>query len=448
MTKTKGIAFIVSLSIIGMPLFSVSRMCAQTIYTRSARPVSVNTTLTGEFDIVLASGGPPPGIQITLPLVATGSNNFRQHFTIKKVDNTAGPVTIVSNPLDPAAANIDGQTSFSLVDLNQEVRLVSDGANWNVVSAVPKNVVNADTFPGANASAKIITARDSCPNTGCVIDARGLQGAQTISQTITLGLPNGGGKPVQLLLGAATFTTTACPAFELKGESTILEGLSEGNYNGTSSLTTLQVAAGGCSGASGPLVRISIDAGVRGGTIRRLRIDGQRQQTNTVTAGIEIFASQTFRNTIEDVTIGNVATGILVGNDVSSHRINRVVIAQVGTGLDFGQGNMRDMVVSNSTISGDVQAFVVGSTGGTISDISDAVAFTNCDMTASPNVTSPSRPNWIGLVRNVGGFHIAGGWYEFEDPPVAVSPGGLSRNNNVVTVTTTQPHKLTAANVG
>jgi hypothetical protein len=443
---TKRFGFIFALSIIGMPPLSVSRACAQTIYTRSVRTVNVDTPLDGTYDIVRANGG-QSGIQITLPLVATGSNNFRQHFTIKKVDSLPGPVTIAPNPLDPAAANIDGQTSFSLVDLNQEVRLASDGANWNVLNAVPKNVVNADTFPGADAGRKITAAITSCPLTGCVVDARGLQGAQTISETITLGLPNGG-KPVQLLLGAATFTTTACPAFELKGESTILEGLSEGNYNGTSSLTTLQVAAGGCSGASGPLVRISIDAGVRGGTIRRLRIDGQRQQTNTVTAGIEIFASQTFRNTIEDVTIGNVATGILVGNDVSSHRINRVVIAQVGTGLDFGQGNMRDMVVSNSTISGDVQAFVVGSTGGTISDISDAVAFTNCDMTASPNVTSPSRPNWIGLVRNVGGFHIAGGWYEFEDPPVAVSPGGLSRNNNVVTVTTTQPHKLTAANVG
>jgi hypothetical protein len=234
---TKRIGFIFALSIIGMPPLSVSRACAQTIFTRSVRTVNVDTPLDGTYDIVRANGG-PSGIQITLPLVATGSNNFRQHFTIKKVDNTPGPVTIVPSPLDPAATNIDGQSSFSLVDLNQEVRVASDGTNWNILSAVPKNVVNADTFPGADAGRKIAAAIGSCPLTGCVVDARGLQGAQTISETITLGLPNGGGKPVQLLLGAATFTTTetgsTTDSASLRAQSMIVLGTDADTVLGSS----------------------------------------------------------------------------------------------------------------------------------------------------------------------------------------------------------------------
>jgi hypothetical protein len=448
----KGVNMIKSTSrlrcwgLLGMPLFLACSVFAQpAIYPRRVNTPTDNPLSLDQHDIVLinASGG---ARIVNLPSAA---GIVGRHYTIKKTDNSTNLVKIFTSP---TTQTIDGQDSqgpagyaYSLTNQNQEVRIVSDGSNWKILSAVPKNVVNAEAFAGDSASAKIIAARDSCPPTGCVVDARGLQGAQTISETITLGLPNGGGKPVQLLLGAATFTTTACPAFELKGESTILEGLGEGKYVGTFSLTTIQVAASGCSAASGPLVRISIDAGVRGGTIRRLRIDGQRtslqQGALPATAGIEIFASQTFRNTIEDVTIGNVKTGILVANNVSSHRMNRVVIAQVGTGLDFGQVNMRDMVVSNSTISGDVQAFLVGSTGGTTSQ---AVAFTNCDMTASPS--DLSTPNWIGQVRNVQGFHITGGWYEYEEPPRAVS--SLSRTNNVVTVTTVQPHQLTSANAG
>jgi parallel beta-helix repeat protein len=58
--------------------------------------------------------------------------------------------------------------------------------------------------PGANAGAKIAACIAALPATGGTVDARGLQGAQTITQDIFAGVT----KPVKLLLGHATFTVT------------------------------------------------------------------------------------------------------------------------------------------------------------------------------------------------------------------------------------------------
>jgi hypothetical protein len=429
---------------LGTLLFLHPSAFGQAIYTRNVLTVKASLTL-DQHDIVLAdaSGG---AFTITLP--STANLPAGRHYTIKKVDNTTRVVTITAQ----TGQNIDGQASYTLVNPNQEARITTNDVtpNWNVLSEVPKNVLNAHTFPGANASAKIIAALASCPDIGCVVDARGLQGAQTISQTIQLGDPTTAAKPVQVLLGVATFSASVCPAFELVGNSTVLEGLSEGNYTDPKqpanppipNSSTIIKAATGCAG---PLVRIRISpsptvegaSGLKGATVRRLRIDGNAR---TAATGIEIAADQNFRNTIEDVSIGNVGTGILAGNNVSSHRINRVVIGNAGTGLDFGQGNMRDMVVSNSTISGDVQAFVVGAADTTRSE---AVAFTNCDMTASSDVTIPLL---VGQVRNISGLHITGGWFEYDEPPT-IGIASIQRSGGVVTVITKDNHLLQQAHV-
>lgn len=59
-----------------------------------------------------------------------------------------------------------------------------------------------DQYPGSTAGAKIAACVAALPVTGGRADATGLQGAQTISSTISIG------KPVELLLGASTFTVT------------------------------------------------------------------------------------------------------------------------------------------------------------------------------------------------------------------------------------------------
>src|SRR3990167_119195 len=64
------------------------------------------------------------------------------------------------------------------------------------------NVHFCAQYAGATAGAKITAAIAAVPGTGGVVDCRGLEGAQTISGTITVN------KQIDLLLGAGTYTFT------------------------------------------------------------------------------------------------------------------------------------------------------------------------------------------------------------------------------------------------
>src|ERR1700733_2516924 len=81
-------------------------------------------------------------------------------------------------------------------------QLVSNGVIQRSVSQTP--VLDARDFSGVNAGAQIQAAHDSsnCPYTGCMIDARGYSGRETIAGlNIT--------KPVCIQFGATTYTVTA-----------------------------------------------------------------------------------------------------------------------------------------------------------------------------------------------------------------------------------------------
>lgn len=60
------------------------------------------------------------------------------------------------------------------------------------------------TFSGANAGAKIAACIADLPSSGGIADARGFEGAQTISVDLGSGVT----KPVQLVFGAATYSVT------------------------------------------------------------------------------------------------------------------------------------------------------------------------------------------------------------------------------------------------
>ena len=85
----------------------------------------------------------------------------------------------------------------------------------------PNNVRYADRFPGGDAGAKIAACIAALPATGGLVDARGFQGAQTISSTVTVSAP------AKIIFGAATFTSTAKPAFNIASNGVELEGLPE-----------------------------------------------------------------------------------------------------------------------------------------------------------------------------------------------------------------------------
>ncbi|MEK9186452.1 MAG: hypothetical protein AAB885_02585, partial [Patescibacteria group bacterium] len=67
------------------------------------------------------------------------------------------------------------------------------------------NIRLVNSFSGADAGAKIANCISDIPSTGGICDARGFEGSQTISSTITVN------KPVTILLGKATFSASAAP---------------------------------------------------------------------------------------------------------------------------------------------------------------------------------------------------------------------------------------------
>ncbi len=74
-------------------------------------------------------------------------------------------------------------------------------------------------FAGSNAGAQIANAMLALQTNGGVVDGRGLEGAQTISSSITVPAM------VQLLLGAATYTYTSNPAFAISGSAASILGI-------------------------------------------------------------------------------------------------------------------------------------------------------------------------------------------------------------------------------
>lgn len=83
--------------------------------------VSVNTTL-GAHDVVNVTTGAGT-VTVTLPDATLSKGTF---YTIKKVDSGTGLVAVTPQ----TGQNIEGDTSFELVNQYQYVEIYSDGTNW------------------------------------------------------------------------------------------------------------------------------------------------------------------------------------------------------------------------------------------------------------------------------------------------------------------------------
>jgi len=141
----------------------------------------------------------------------------------------AGPLlaqeVVLSTPLhyrgfDPAVPLLTVQGSGNQTSNITEFRDRTTGAavTWmdfggklntvlaNISAQWLNNICMADAnTPGADAGAKIAYCINRLPATGGTVDARGLEGPQTIAQNVFAGVA----KPVHLRLGAATFSVTA-----------------------------------------------------------------------------------------------------------------------------------------------------------------------------------------------------------------------------------------------
>jgi len=148
-------------------------------------------------EVVLSTPLHYRGFDPALPLLTVqGSGNQTGNITEYRDRTTGAPVT--------------------WMDFNGRLNAVSLSVVWL------NKVCYADQMPQATAGAKIAACIAVLPATGGTVDARGLEGAQTISSTLAVA------KPVTILFGAATFTASAFPAISVTVPGVKLIGLGAG----------------------------------------------------------------------------------------------------------------------------------------------------------------------------------------------------------------------------
>ena len=115
------------------------------------------------------------------------------------------------------------------------IQLYYDGTNWREISRaadatdetvfIQNNIIYADAQLGADLGVKITNCLARIPATGGICVARGLEGAQVISTTITVN------KPVVILLGYTTITCSVSPCFDFvtAGAGSRLIGIGKGS---------------------------------------------------------------------------------------------------------------------------------------------------------------------------------------------------------------------------
>ena len=139
------------------------------------------------------SGAVTGGATTTLAAIVAGSN-FKSGGTLT---NNIG--------LQVQDQNLSGANNWAVKTGAGKVQFGDDVvADKSLAAKTISNVRFADQFAGTDAGAKIAAAITDLPSTGGVVDARGLEGSQTVTTDFFAGTT----KPVILLLGKATFAST------------------------------------------------------------------------------------------------------------------------------------------------------------------------------------------------------------------------------------------------
>lgn len=187
----------------------------------------------------------------------------------------------------------------------------------------------AHLYPGADAGAKIAAAYAALPATGGTVDARGLQGVQAFSTDVFSNFTTS--KPVELLLGEATISTTVKQT--LSASSTTIRGAARDK-------TILQYTA---AGAADAVLKIGTATpsltGVEGLLFENFTVKGNANVTN----GLYLTGTHrsVFRNlAARDVTGAGFLTEFAVANTYDSLSCSGSTtgfVTQPATGLELGQ---------------------------------------------------------------------------------------------------------------
>ena len=196
-------------------------------------------------------------------------------------------------------------------------------ADKSLAAKTISNIRFADQFSGATAGAKIVAAIADLPATGGTVDARGLEGAQTISSNFFSGVAET--KPVHVILGAGTYTLTATI---VKPLSSILSGsgpeLTTINYTGSSAAIVIAGApAYEDDKAQGGLYNFRLVDGNGSATAIGVYFGGDPAgvlSTSTHRAWLQQVSNVHIRNFASQFKIGNGAFGLRFKDSLSEGR--------------------------------------------------------------------------------------------------------------------------------
>lgn len=199
----------------------------------------------------------------------------------------------------------------------------------NFATKIDDGIRHCSQYPGSDAGAKIQAAINDLPSVGGTVDCRGIQGAQTISATITVA------KAADILLGSAVFTFT--------GSTKV--------FNFTSSNVTLE-------GTDPTLTKINAPTGVRivdptnGSQIRSITFAG----SGTTSSGancIDGAAGSIANVIIENNVIEECGDAGIFAGAVATHWTIRsnVVRNNSSQGIALGSNSADNLIESNEILA-------------------------------------------------------------------------------------------------
>jgi hypothetical protein len=308
------------------------------------------------------------------------------------------------------------------------------GGNFKAFGTINAPVIgavrHAEQFPGANASAKIAAAIADLPVTGGTVDARGFEGAQTISSTIVIRantiLECGG--------TAATFNYTGA------GDAIQLDP-------GTGILTTMHSAIRGCriatsTGAVGIRVKDSANWELRdnivgGFSTAGVVLEATAGQANIIgtiqgndvssnagdgirTAGanahnqLSILGNDLYNNTGYGLNFAACSKSLFIGgNDIQSNQAGQVFL-NCSDGFSFAGNHMETSTAPAGWISFALDPTTTGTSSGAISG-------NTCYNNLAPGTTTCFKLHGASAAANdVSLFdNVISGWNKGIDPGTA-----------------------------
>lgn len=200
----------------------------------------------------------------------------------------------------------------------------------NVTTKLLNNIRMCDQFAGSTAGAKIIACIADLPSTGGIADACGIEGAQTISATVTIS------KPVTLRICGATYTSTANPAFAITSNGASIEGAGV-------KVSIIQ--------ASGNVGGITIASGLQSVVIDGVEVLG----SGGASTAIGILNTNAHDNLISRSRVALFGVGVRYATGINSSYINSIRDSRIESNNTInieGQLNTNELSLYNVTFGG------------------------------------------------------------------------------------------------